>query len=83
MAIDVATFQSYTGAPELPASLATTDSVDEYIISLLRHAATVDFTENPDTNLSNRPYRWGISESSEFDASVEVPVSIGGLTVTA
>jgi len=34
MVIDVATFQSYSDAPELPASLATTDSVDEYIISL-------------------------------------------------
>jgi hypothetical protein len=83
MAIDVGTFQSYTGAPELPASLATTDSVDEYIISLIRHAATVDFSENPDTNLSNRPYRWGISEDSNFDGSIEIPVSIGNLTVTS
>ena len=82
MAIDVATFQSYTGAPELPASLATTDSVDEYIINLIRHAATVDFSEN-DVNLSDRPYRWGISENSEFDASVEIPVTIGSLTVSS
>lgn len=81
MAIDKQLFESYTGAPELPASLAATDSIDEYIISLVRHAATVDFSEN-DTNLSDRPYRWGISEDSNFDASVEIPVTIGSLTVT-
>ena len=80
MAINVATFNSYTGAPELPASLTDTDSIDEYIIGLIRHAATVDFNEN-DVNLSDRPYRWGISEDSAFDASVEIPVTIGSLTV--
>ena len=79
--MDVATFNSYPNAPTLPASLADGDSVDEYIIGLIRHAATVDFSEN-DTNLSDRPYRWGISEDSNFDASVEIPVTIGSLTVS-
>jgi len=78
--MDVATFNSFANAPALPASLADGDSVDEYIIDLIRHAATVDFAEN-DTNLSDRPYRWGISEDSNFDASVEIPVVIGSLTV--
>lgn len=80
--IDKATFTTYANAPELPASLGDADSVDEYIISLIRHCATVDFSENADTNLSDRPYRWGISEDSKFDASVEVPVTIGSLTVS-
>lgn len=79
--MDVQTFNSYSDAPTLPASLADGDSVDEYIISLIRHAATVDFGEN-DTNLSDRPYRWGISEDSNFDANVEIPVVIGSLTVS-
>jgi len=82
MAIDVATFQSYSDAPDLPATLADTDSVDEYIISLIRHCATVDFTENPDTSLSDRPYRWGISEDSNFDGNLEIPITIGSLTVS-
>ena len=79
--MDVATFNSYPDAPTLPASFAAGDSIDEYIISLIRHAATVDFSENEETNLSDRPYRWGISEDSAFDASVEIPVVIGPLSV--
>lgn len=80
MAIDKALFDSYPDAPELPASIGEDDSIDEYIISLVRHLATVDFNEN-DVNLSDRPYRWGISESSEFDANITIPVTIGNLTV--
>ena len=80
MAIDKALFNSYTDAPDLPSTLADGDSVDEYIISLIRHAATVDFNEN-DVNLTDRPYRWGISEDSKFDANLEIPVTIGSLTV--
>ena len=80
--MDVQTFNSYADAPTLPADLATTDSVDEYIISLIRHAATVNFAEDTESNLSDRPYRWGISEDSNFDANVEIPVVIGSLTVS-
>jgi len=82
MAIDKATFNSYANPPELPASLADGDSVDEYIISLIRHCATVDFAENEDVSLSDRPYRWGISEDSNFDGNLEIPVTIGSLTVS-
>lgn len=82
MAITKAEFNAIPNAPELPTSIADTDNVDDYIIQLLRHAATVDFTNNTDTNLSDRPYRWGISEDSKFDASVEIPVTLGSLTVS-